>query len=222
MDPSHARKYKESEIEVIVARILSKAYPNGINIPIDIDRIAQSIDRFAECKIFVDDIIPAELLEDKFNVAAVLISKPEGHFDILVDDDTITFQSARASFSIAHELGHIVLHSQICSDCLKIEDVIVLNKRIEKIYTALERNANYFAGAILIPQRTLPEHASKLYEGLVKMYGYDINLIPSKLCSRLAEQYGVNTHPMEIRLKELNLQRKIKTALYSSLPYIDP
>jgi len=221
MDPSHARKYKESEIEVIVARILSKAYPNGINIPIDIDRIAQSIDRFAECKIFVDDIIPAELLEDKFGVAAVLISKPEGHFDILVDDDTITFQSARASFSIAHELGHIVLHSQICSDCLKIEDAIVLNKRIEKAYTAIERNANYFAGAILIPRRTILEHASKLYEGLVKMYGYDINLIPSKLCLRLAEQYGVNTYPMEIRLKELNLQQKIQMALYSKLPYID-
>ena len=214
MEPSHARRYKNSEIEVIVAKILSEAYPAGISIPVDIDWLAERNE-------LVDNIIPADLLEDKFNVAALLISKPNGHFDIFVDEDTFNSYRTRANFSIAHELGHIVLHSQICSNCQSIEESISLSRRIKHAYHFIERNANYFAGAILIPRRTLPGDTAPLYEGLIKLYGYDVNLIPSKLCSRLAERYRVNLQPMEIRLKELNLQRKIVSALRTNSPYLD-
>ena len=214
MEPSHARRYKNSEIEVIVAKILSEAYPAGISIPVDIDWLAERNE-------LVDNIIPADLLEDKFNVPAALVSKSGGHADILVDDDAITFQRARANFSIAHELGHVVLHAQVWENCRTIEDSIVLRNRITRAYNFIERNANYFAGAILIPRRTLPGDTATLYEGLVKLYGYDVNLIPSKLCSRLAERYCVNLQPMEIRLKELNLQRKIVSALRTNSPYLD-
>ena len=215
MAPSHARRYTNQEIEVKAAKILSGAYPTGINIPIDVDWLVESNE-------LVDDIVPAELLEDKFKVAAVLTSKPSGHFDILVDEDTLNLQGARANFSIAHELGHIVLHAPVCGGCRTIEDSIALRERIAKAYSDIERNANYFAGAILMPLRTLPEHTAKLYEGLTGMYGYDVNLIPSKLYSRLAERYRVNPQPMEIRLKELSLQTKIVSALRSNSPYLDP
>lgn len=215
MDPSHARRYKSQEIEVRVAKILSEAYPAGINTPIDIDWLAESNE-------LVDDIVSAELLEDKFEAAALLTSKPNGHFDILVDEDTLNLQRARANFSIAHELGHIVLHAPVCGGCHTIEDSIALRNRITRAYSFIERNANYFAGAILMPRRTLPGHTAKLYEGLVSMYGYDVNLIPSKLCSRLAERYCVNPQPMEIRLKELNLQTKMVSALQYNSPYLDP
>lgn len=214
MEPSHARRYKNSEIEVIVAKILSEAYPAGISIPVDIDWLAERNE-------LVDNIIPADLLEDKFNVPAALVSKSSGHADIFVDDDTITFQRARANFSIAHELGHVVLHAQVWGNCRTIEDSIVLRNRITRAYNFIEGNANYFAGAILIPRRTLPGDTAPLYEGLIKLYGYDVNLIPSKLCSRLAERYRVNLQPMEIRLKELNLQRKIVSALRTNSPYLD-
>lgn len=215
MDPSHARRYKTTEIEVITSRILSQAHPTGITIPIDIDRLAEGNE-------FVDDIVPIDLLDDRFKVAAVLNRKPNGHFDILVDEDTFNYRRARASFSIAHELAHIVLHSQICSNCRTIEDVIVLRQRIEKAYDFIERNVNYFAGAILMPLRTVPQDVGDLYEGLVKLYGYDGNLILYKLRSRLAEQYSVNIQPMEIRLKQLNLQKKVISALRSNSPYLDP
>ena len=214
MDPSHARRYKNSEIEVIAANILSKSYPQGISIPIDIDWLAESHNR-------VGSIVPVELLEDKFHVAATLISNPDGYFDIIVDEDTFNLQGPRANFSIAHELGHVVLHAQICANCHTIEDSIALRNRITKAYRFIERNANYFAGAVLMPRRILPEDAAKLYEVLIKLYGYDINLIPSKMCSRLAERYYVNPRPMEIRLKELNLQTKVKSALRSRSPYLD-
>lgn len=215
MDPSHARRYTKAEIERTVAAILADAFPKGIRIPIDIDRLAQRHE-------LVDDIASAELLEDRFKVAALLISKPNGHFDIFVDEDTFNSYRARANFSIAHELGHIVLHSQICSNCRSIEESMSLRRRIKHAYYFIEGNANYFAGAILIPRRTLLGDTATLYEGLVTLYGYDVNLIPSKLCSRLAECYCVNLQPMEIRLKELHLRGKIVSALRINSPYLDP
>lgn len=215
MDPSHATRYTHAEIERRVADILAGAFPRGIRIPIDIDRLVERHD-------LVDDIISAELLEDKFNVAAVLISKVNSHFDIMVDEDAFNTYRSRANFSIAHEFGHVVLHSQVCSRCRTIEDAIVLRERIKNAYNFIERNANYFAGAILVPLRTVPEDTARIYEALVKDIGYDTNLIPDKLCSTLAQRYEVNFQPMEIRLRELNLNGKILAALRSGSPYLDP
>lgn len=215
MDPSHARRYSNAEIERKVAGILAGAFPRGIRIPIDIDRLVERYD-------LVDDIVSGELLEDRFKVAAVLISKANAHFDILVDEDTFNSYRPRANFSIAHEFGHVVLHSQVCSECRTIEDAIILRGRIKNAYHFIERNANYFAGAILAPLRTLPEDTARVYEALVKDIGYDTNLIPDKLCSTLAQRYEVNFQPMEIRLRELNLSTKILTALHSGSPYLDP
>jgi hypothetical protein len=216
MDPSHARKYSNVEIEVVVSRLLKQQYPRGITLPVEIDLIVERHE-------LVDNIVPVELLEDKFKVAAVLVCKGEGRFDILVDEDTFDYQRARASFSIAHEFGHVVLHSQVCSHCTSIEDSISLMKRIRnaKAYDFIERNANYFAGALLIPRRTLPEHAARIYEALVKKFGYDIALIPNKLISTLATLYKVNPQPMEIRLEELSLYKKIISSLRTSCPYIE-
>lgn len=215
MDPSHARRYTNAEIDRMVVDILAEGFPDGIRMPVDIDRLVYRHN-------LVDDIAPAELLEDKFNVAAVLISKPDGRFDILVDEETFDSHRFRANFSIAHEFGHIVLHSQVCSNCRTVEDAIALRRRIENSYDFIERNANYFAGAILMPVRTLPEDAARVYEALVKKYGYDTALIPDKLCSTLARRYEVSLQPMSIRLKELGLTKKILAALRSSSPYLDP
>lgn len=215
MDPSHARMYRRAEIEVITSQILNKEYPDGIKIPISIDRIVERHE-------LVEDIIPIPLLQDKYKIDAVLYRKANGYFDILVDEDTFTFRAARASFSMAHELGHIVLHREICDNCKTIEDVIALNIRIKKSYRFIEGNVNYFAGALLIPRRTLPEHTAELYEGLVKLYGYDFDLILSKLRSRLAERYLVNSQAMEIRLKLLQLDKKALVALNAASPYLDP
>ncbi|MBN2269440.1 MAG: ImmA/IrrE family metallo-endopeptidase [Sedimentisphaerales bacterium] len=215
MEPSHVGRYSDAEIERRTMEILSGAFPEGIEIPIDIDRLVYQHNS-------IDDIVPAELLEDKFKVAAVLISKSNGHFDILVDEDTLDSHYARANFSIAHEFGHVVLHCQICRDCRTVEDAIALNTRIKNAYNFIERNANYFAGAILMPLRTLPEDTAKIYEALVRSFGWDINLIPDKVCSTLARRYEVSIQPMAIRLKELSLNRKIEDALRCRAPYLDP
>jgi hypothetical protein len=215
MDPSHARRHTDAEIDRMVVRILVEAYPEGIRIPIDIDRLVYR-------HPLVDDIAAGGPLEDTFKVAGVLISKSNGRFDILVDEETFDSHRFRANFSIAHEFGHVVLHSQVCSNCRTVEDAIALRRRIENSYDFIERNANYFAGAVLMPLRTLPEDTAKVYEALAKSFGYDANLIPDKLCSTLARRYEVSLQPMSIRLKELGLTKKILAALRLGSPYLDP
>lgn len=215
MDPSHARRYAKVEIERIVGRLLADAHPAGLQIPVDIDRLAYRND-------LVDDIVPIELLEDKFDVAAALLSKPNGRFDILVDEETFDYQRARASFSIAHELGHIVLHSGLWSNCKSVQDSLDLLQRLKIRYSDIERNANFFAGAILIPLSTLSEKAADSYKGLVREYGFDLILIQAKLRSLLASGYAVSPQTMQIRLKESGLQRQIRAALRSSSPFLEP
>ena len=112
------------EVEVEAAKILHEFYGAKIEIPIAIDLITEKHE-------LVDDLIFVELLEDKFGVAAVLVSKSNGHCDILVDEETAVKQKYRTNFSIAHELGHVVLHSKLYEGCDTIENSLLLNKRIE-------------------------------------------------------------------------------------------
>ena len=117
MDPAKVRRYSHIDIEQRAAAVLAKAFPTGISIPVDIDLVAQRHES-------VDDIVPIQFLELKFDVAAVLLSKPKRRFDILVDEDNYVKQPLRANFSIAHEFGHIALHSSIWQKCRSIDDVV--------------------------------------------------------------------------------------------------
>lgn len=214
MDPSHSRKYNYSEIEVITGRLLKSHYPHGIVIPVEIDLIVEKHE-------FIDNIIPAEGLQEKFNVAAILCKKPNSHFDILVDEYTIEHQRFRASFSIAHEFGHLILHTKIFENCATIDNAITLNTRIKNSYQIIEREANYFAGALLMPQGCIIEDTAKIYEFMIKNGNYNTKIDINEFCSTLARRYEVNPEPMKYRLKELDLVKKIQTALLYKSPYLD-
>jgi len=71
-----------------------------------------------------------------------------------------------------------------------------------------------------MPWSTLYNCVPKLYAGLVKIYGFDSDLIPHKIYSNLAKEYGVSPQPAEIRLKEVNLLNPIKDALEHNLKYL--
>ncbi len=214
MDPSHAQRYEKTEIDAKASQALKGAYPGGIVLPIDIDLLVESNER-------IDAIVPIPDLEAKFAVAAVLTVKPNGRFDIIVDEDTLDYQRARASFSIAHELGHIALHCEVFTKCKTVDDSISLGARIKKAYRFLEENANYFAGAVLIPRRHILNDAARLYEFLVKNGNYDTRVDHSQICTALASRYNVNTLPMRIRLDHLGITKGIQASLLHRSPFLD-
>jgi len=214
MDPSHAKRYDKTEIEAKAAQTLKAAYPGDIILPIDVDLLVESHEQ-------IDAIVPIPDLEAKFAVAAVLTVKPDGHFDIIVDEDTLDYQRARASFSIAHELGHIVLHSEVFTRCKTVDDSISLGARIKKAYRFLEENANYFAGAVLIPHRHILNDSARVYEFLVKNGNYDTRVDHNQIYATLASRYNVNTLPMRIRLEQLGITKRIQASLLYRSPFLD-
>ena len=90
----------------------------------------------------------------------------------------------RITFTIAHELGHCCLHSENF-------EIGHVQFRREKTYDETqEREANIFAGELLIP-----------YESLIKEY--EKFIIPS--LATLSEIFDVSTNVMAARLDYLNL-----------------
>ncbi len=211
MDPSHARKYEKPEIEGIAAQLLNNAYPQGIEVPIDIDLLVQEHPR-------IDDIIPADL-EEPFKVSAALVYKPTNcTFDIFFDENA---SPGRVSFSIGHEFGHVVLHGEVCDACHTLEAAIDLRTRLKRYYSRMEADADYFARSILMPRGRLEQDTSMVYDHLVQSFGYDGQIIQSKLCPSLATRYKVSNRAMEIRFQELMLQKKITHAIQHGFNGLD-
>ena len=213
MDRLKVRNYSHEEIELRAATILAQTFPGKISIPIDIDFLVQ---RHGS----VDHIIPSPLLEEKFDVAAVLVRKSDGRFDIFVDEASYYSQPFRANFSIAHECGHIVLHPKICQECQNLDEAIRIHTALRYDYRFVERAANRFASAVLMPASTLSVDVSNLYQGLAPKNRYDDDKVFHQLRFFLAKQYCVTPMPMEIRLKELKLEQRIRAALKNQSPYL--
>ncbi len=212
MDRPNIHRYDDHEIERKADLVLKKAFPNALPVPIDIDLLTERNE-------LVDDIIPASRLELQFDVAAVLICKPKGRFDIFVDQDTCNHQPLRANFSIAHEFGHIVLHPRIWGKCKTIQDAVDFHKAIEYDYSHVERVASRFASAVLMPASTLSVDVSNLYQSLAHQNNYNDDAVFHKLRFFLAKKYRVSIEPMKIRLKELRLEQRIRAALKKQSPY---
>lgn len=216
MEPSHIASHSKAEIERMAGATLHNAFPQGIyNIPIDIDLVAERHE-------LIDSIMLLPELENKFQVAATLVSKPNNKCDIFLDANTDSRNRGRANFSAAHELGHVVLHKELFKDCFDAEQSIVLSRRINRSYRYLEREANHFAGAILIPYRTIFEDTRKIYEGILGGFAGDIGwgeIVPM-LHSALANRYQVSVDTMVIRLNQLGISQHISVAILNKYDFI--
>jgi Zn-dependent peptidase ImmA (M78 family) len=103
--------------------------------------------------------------------------------------------SARRRFTLGHELGHLVLHSE---EALHIDHVFPVAFRREvssKAVDAREIEANQFAAELLMP---------------LKFLRRDINRIKADLeiddaIAALAKRYGVSSQAMTIRVSALGM-----------------
>jgi len=215
MEPSHVRPHTDAEMEKVAQQLLRAAFPNinMLDIPVDIDFIAEQ-------QGAVDFIVLLPNLQTGFNVVAVTCSKGDKRCDIILDADTDSYNRGRANFSIAHELGHVVLHNELYSDCNDIEAAAALSDRIRRVYSRLEREANYFAGAILIPSITIYRDTELVYEGIFVEWSQDVDEIVPRLISALARRYLVSAQAMQIRLGQLKILKRARACIKSGLTQI--
>jgi Zn-dependent peptidase ImmA (M78 family) len=106
----------------------------------------------------------------------------------------------RQRFTIAHELGHFLLHKPDSEDTVFVDKDFIVKYRSNKAYTEIElrqeQEANAFAASLLMPKDLLFEELSK--ENIRSMS-------ESALIDELARTFDVSVPAMTFRLSNLNV-----------------
>ncbi len=139
-------RLSDGKIGEIAQKFLEKNHPT-FKLPIPIEEIAES-------KLDIE-IIPVKRLKKDYDVDGCLVSSLSR---IFIDFDLYMDQENRTRFTLAHEIGHLILHYEIFHE-LKIKTESDLYKLTENTsnedYKWLEYQAYSFAGHVLVPSTLL-------------------------------------------------------------------
>lgn len=142
--------------------------------------------------------VHAQPLDDDVS-GVLIIQQDERH--ILVND---TQAPTRQRFSIAHEIGHLVLHDTRANR-LFVDGRLRLYQRVGQPSSEAyqkpdsqttpdeEREANHFAAALLMPEPT------------VRAYAFRRPILDEEAVQEMADVFGVSVQAMSIRLQRLNI-----------------
>lgn len=184
-------------------QLRSEVWPTG-RIPVDIDLILENMGV---------EIIPTANLRDQAHVEACISADLKSiHIDLeYYQKPAMAF---RVRYSLAHELGHMLLHKHIFSDYRRTEPKTILEWAgyVQKAFDIpiLEREANEFAGIFLVPEdelrRLYEEHYPQLCSEM-REHGLDPGRVPrenirSYLASRIHRYFEVSDQVVEIRLRK--------------------
>jgi Zn-dependent peptidase ImmA (M78 family) len=172
------------------------------NLPINIENIID-----VNLKI---DIIPLLNLEKLCNANALITSSWESLYidKELFEDER---RENRLRFSLAHEIGHFILHKDFYST-LEINSFERFYKFINDVpndqYRQLETQANKFAGHFLVPRELLVvqlEKQLRIVKEKIDISQFDEQLLKAYLANPLSKIFGISDESMEIVLSEYDL-----------------
>lgn len=167
------------------------------------NKIPVKIETIIEIKLKIK-IIP---IPNLFKLCSVDSQINSDFSSILVDQDNYLYnETNRLYFSLAHELGHSILHKELFSNLgiKSIEDVIsFINNVPEKEYSFLETQANKFASYFLLPRECLL-NARKETIGQYKFRNIDERTVNSYIANNIAKKFDVSSSAAELALNDLN------------------
>jgi len=181
-----------------------KKYCKELNFPLEIELIVE--------KKLNLHIIPIAGIRALIGIDAFLRSDFSG---IVVDNNEYLddrYQN-RLRFSIAHEVGHFILHARAYKD-LGIRSagdyINSIQKLSEKAYSALEWQANQFAGNILVPREELAVSLTKARkaaerESLTSKLKDDLGQMLALLMPGISRKFGVSEKVIERRVEDEEL-----------------
>lgn len=187
------------EVEDRARKFLAEYAPDS-GIPVDVERIL-------EFGLGID-IVPVESLKRAFNIDGWISLDLS---QITVDKNQFENHINRCRFTIAHEIGHLVLHREIYQQldfsCVESWVATILDFNPDK-YSRIEIQANMFAGCLLMPaeivQEIYEEAVSFLAgQGFASSLGTD--LVNDYICRWMAIKFNVSEQAMGYRLKNLGL-----------------
>ncbi|MBL7068336.1 MAG: ImmA/IrrE family metallo-endopeptidase [Candidatus Omnitrophica bacterium] len=146
------------------------------------------------------DIIPIPGLHRAFDVDGFLSSDRKS---ISIDEGVYQSRPGRYRFTLAHEIGHLVLHKDIY-ERYEFENVAewkeFINKFPEKEYSWFEWQAYEFAGLVLVP----PAHLNKrviYHTKEIKSLGIqNKDVINDRVTELLSEDFVVSRDVIQRRL----------------------
>lgn len=197
-------KYKNIAIPFIGnAYIENKA--DGFRLKFWGDKIPIEIEEIVEIKLKIK-IIPIPSLMNQCGVDAQITSDFKS---IYVDQKNYENDTNRFRFSLAHEIGHYVLHEKFYKD-LKISNFSDINDFMSAIseeeYSYLEVQANKFGNYLLLPR----EELKKIRQDKIKEVGrkHNIKNIDEKtlnayLAGYVSPRFLVSSGAAEIALNDL-------------------
>jgi hypothetical protein len=182
----------------------------GNEVPVDIDRLVDNI--------LGINVIPFPSLFRSFEVNAFISNDFR---KIYVDEYLYLNLEPQYRFTLAHELGHMVLHSEYFRQ-FKIDNLTSYVDFVADVsedeYKLIETQANHFAGLFLVPAAALREHfleqakdimrfISSRYKGQRRdnYLGTALELISQKL----SPIFNVHYHPIQIRIERDGLTELI-------------
>lgn len=187
-------------------------------IPLDIEKIIEQ-----NLKI---EIIPIKELMNFCDTDALITS----NWESIYIDEKGYFDDRfypRLRFSLAHEIGHFVLHNEIYSQ-FEIDELTDFYKFIEKIETAqygiFEYQANQFVSYLLVPRdklKLLVEEEKNRPNGKFDEYrkGLGEEFIIEYLSYLLSDKFGVSKEVIKIALnnkqKEISKKEVMKIVIYA-------
>ena len=147
--------------------------------PVDVEQVAQQL----------NIIIRMQELEE--HVSGVLVIK-EGRAVSGVNKD---HHPHRQRFTIAHEIGHYLLHRESGRVFIDAAPVFFRDENAASGRDPQEIAANQFAAELLMPRRELRELVSQ----------QPIDVFDEAAVRQLASQFGVSAQALTIRLTRLGL-----------------
>ncbi len=173
---------------------LGQHHPEGI-IPVPIERIV-------EFKLGMD-IVPVPGLRGVIEAEGFTTSDLQ---EIHVDGDTYERHRHRYRFTLAHEVGHVVLHAEVFEKGQWGNIAgwkAFVNSISEKEHSWLEYHAYSFGGLVLVPRDHLFREAKECV-GLIDSEGIDLeehwDFAWTRIAAHLARRFDVSVPVIEKRL----------------------
>ena len=183
--------YTGQQLEQIAAAHLQEHYPS-LALPIDVEYLVEK-------QGFDIREIPG--IYALASVRALPIYY-KGIAAICIDLDHSDRYPELARFTLAEELGHLLLHKPVFEDCSTLERSIERYLELPAAYIdRMDRNARYFGAAILVPERCLRDDLEDfLNRGNVKGFS-TVNEARVWLAETLCRKYRVSSIMLGHRLR---------------------
>lgn len=144
------------------------------NIPVSLENVCNKLGILLKSENLQDNVSGLFVIKD--NVSHIIYSSSES--------------TERQRFTIAHEIGHFILHKDKILFIDKNESVLYRNSESSSGELLKEREANSFAAALLMPK---------------KIVEHELSIIPlnSDVIGHLSDKFKVSSQAMSFRLSNL-------------------